>query len=74
MVALTAQIILAVVSFLASCLAIVAAREVVEKSAHLKEDMEKMEERRISYCREINEMRKVHYALCNQVDALLKKT
>lgn len=74
MITLTAQIILAIISFLASCLAIVAAREVVEKSAHIKEDMEKMEERRISYCQEINEMRKEHYALCNRVDALLKKT
>lgn len=73
MIALTAQIILTIISFLASCLAIVAAREVVEKSANLKDDMEKMEEKRISYCREINQMRKEHYALCNQVDALLKK-
>lgn len=74
MVALSVQIILAIVSFLASWLAIIAAKDVIEKSAHLKEDMGKMEERRISYCREINQMRKEHYALSNQVDALLKKT
>lgn len=73
MVALTLQIILTIVSFLASCLAIVAVREVMHNSDQLKEDMGTFKETRTRYIQEINEIRKEHYELSNKVNTLLKK-